>query len=99
MRDTIKTISHRYLTFVRDDHRTWDVHLSKIQFAINNHGRELVTCGSHYIDNYIPNELVFLPRQHYGENLGHLAGVFDNVKATLWHSHNIGDTVWKNIYV
>lgn len=123
-----KTIVTAIATFVNDDHRTWDVNLPKIQFAINNsvnevtgytpsflvHGRELVTCGSHYTDNDISSELIFLPRDIYAENLGHLAGIFNNVQAALWHSHQknaqrynlrrkqadfkVGDVVWKRCF-
>ncbi|XP_045539263.1 uncharacterized protein K02A2.6-like [Papilio machaon] len=124
-----KTIVTSISTFVNEDHRSWDVNLPKIQFAINNsvnettrftpsflvHGRELVTCGSHYINNDdSSDELVFLPRDIYAENLGHLGPVFDAVQAALWQSHiknskrynlrridadfNVGDIVWKRCY-
>lgn len=123
-----KTIVTSLATFVGDDHRTWDVNLPKIQFAINNsvnevtgytpaflvYGRELVTCGSHYVDNDNPNEIVFLPRDIYAENIGHLSNVFDNVQLSLWRSHQrnaarydtrrkdvefqIGDIVFKRNY-
>lgn len=123
-----KTIVTSISTFVNDDHRTWDINLPKIQFAINNsvneitgftpaflvHGRELVTCGSHYIENDDPNETVFQPRDIYAANLGHLSVIFDNVQNSLWRSHlkntqrydlrrkhaefNVGDTVWKRCY-
>lgn len=123
-----KTIITAVSTFVKDDHRSWDVNLAKIQFAINNsvnettgytpsflvHGRELVTSGSHYIENDTPNELIFLPRDLYAENLGNLADVFDKVQFALWQSHlkntqrynlrrqhaefNVGDIVWKRCY-
>ena len=105
-----------------------DLNLAKIQFAMNNsvseatgytpaflvHGRELVTCGSHYIDTDLGDEVIFLPRDIYAENVGCLAGVFDNVQASLWRSHlkntshynsrrkaaefEIGDFVWKRTY-
>lgn len=123
-----KTIVTAVSTFVENDHRSWDLNLPKIQFAINNsvnestgytpaflvHGRELVTCGSHYLENDTPNELVFLPRDAYAENLGHLSGIFGDVQAALWRSHlkntqhynlrrkdaefNINDIVWKRCY-
>lgn len=123
-----KTIMTAVSSFVGEDHRSWDSNLAKIQFAINCsvnettgytptflvHGRELVTCGSHYIDNDIPNELVFLPREIYAENLGHLCKTFDRVQKALWSAHcknanrynlrrkeaeyNVGDTVWKRTY-
>ncbi|XP_052742690.1 uncharacterized protein K02A2.6-like [Bicyclus anynana] len=123
-----KTIVTALSSFVEDDHRSWDVNIPKIQFAINNsinettgftpsflvHGRELVTSGSHYIDNDTSNEFVFLPRDLYAENLGHLAVIFDKVQTALWRSHvknterynlrrkhiefNVGDNVWKKCY-
>lgn len=78
------------------------------------HGRELVTCGLHYLDNDDPNELVFLPRDAYAENLGHLSGIFDQVQTALWHAHvkntqrynlrqkdaefTMGEIVWKRCY-
>lgn len=96
-----KTIITAISTFVNDDHRSWDLNLAKIQFAINNsvnettgytpaflvHGRELVISGSHYIDNDIPNELIFLPRDVYAENLGYLSNIFDKVQVALWQAH------------
>lgn len=123
-----KTIVTAVSTFVNDDHRTWDLNLPHIQFAMNNsinettgytpaflvHGRELVTCGSHYLDNDDPNELIYLPRDNYAENLGHLSGIFNKVQTALWHAHvkntqrynlrrkdaefNVGDVVWKRCY-
>lgn len=123
-----KTIITAVSTFINEDHRSWDVNLPQIQFAVNNsinettkytpaflvHGRELVACGSHYLDNDDPNDLVFLPRDTYAENLGHLSGIFDKVQKALWHAHdkntqrynlrrkeaefNVGDVVWKRCY-
>ncbi|KAI8424741.1 hypothetical protein MSG28_006692 [Choristoneura fumiferana] len=124
-----KSIVTAISTFVNDDQRAWDVNLSKIRFAMNNsvnevtgytpaflvHGRELVTCGSHYIDNDTLDEIVFAPRDSYAENLGYLSGIFDNVQAALWQSHkknsqrynsrrkeidfNVGDIIWKRCYL
>ena len=123
-----RTIMTAVSAFVETDHRTWDVNLPKIQFAINNsvnestgftpaflvHGRELVSCGTHYIENDAPNELLFLPRDRYAENLGFLATAFNTVQANLWKCHvknsiqydkrrrsaefNVGDIVWKRCY-
>lgn len=123
-----KTVVTAISMFVNDDHRTWDVNLAKIQFAMNNsvnevtgytpsflvHGRELVTCGSHYLENDEPNDMLCLPRDPYAENLGHLAKIFDDVQTSLYRSHvrntrhynlrrkdaefNVGDTVWKRCY-
>lgn len=123
-----KTIVTAVSTFVNNDHRSWDLNLPQIQFAVNNsvnestgftpaflvHGRELVVCGSHYVDNNDLNELIFLPRDSYAENLGHLARTFDKVQTALWQAHvkntqrynlrrkehefNVGDVVWKRCY-
>lgn len=123
-----KTLLTCISSFIENDHRQWDVNLPKIQFAINNsvneatgytpaflvHGRELVTCGSHYTDNDLGDDIIFLPRDIYCEHVGHLAAVFNNVQASLWRAHlentaryntrrrptefQIGDIVWKRTY-
>lgn len=96
-----KTVMTCVSTFIENDHRSWDTNLPKIQFAMNNsvneatgytpsflvHGRELVTCGSHYLDSDLGDEVLFLPRDIYCENVGHLAGIFNNVQASLWKAH------------
>lgn len=124
-----KTIVTCISTYVDNDHRTWDTNIPKIQYAINNsvneatgytpsflvYGRETVTCGSHYTDNDLGEELLFLPRDIYAENLGHLSKYFDKVQASLWHAHkkntahynlrrkeaefSVGDIVLKRAYV
>lgn len=123
-----KTIVTCISTFIENDHRSWDINLPKIQFAINNsvnevtnytpaflvYSRELVLCGSHYVDHAIGNEVVFLSRDAYASNVGHLAVIFDKVQASLWAAHsknashynlrrkvaefNINDIVWKKTY-
>ncbi|VVC86869.1 unnamed protein product [Leptidea sinapis] len=115
-------------TFINDDHRSWDLNLPQIQFAMNNsvnettgftpaflvHGRELVTCGSHYLDTDDSNDIIFLPRDAYAENLGHLSIIFGKVQSALRNAHikntqrynlrrrefefNEGDIVWKRCY-
>lgn len=124
-----KTIVTAISMFVNDDHRSWDQNLAKIQFAMNNsvnevtgytpsflvHGRELVTCGSHYLENDEPNAILCLPREFYAENLGYLAKIFDKVQVALYRSHakntqhydlrrkhaefNEGDIIWKRCYL
>lgn len=124
-----RTIITCISTFVDNDHRTWDVFIPKVQFAINNsvneatgftpsflvYGRELVTCGTHYIDPDIGDEVLFLPRDIYAENLGCLSGIFNDVQKKLWHAHekntahynlrrkpaefDVGDVVMKRAYV
>lgn len=123
-----KTIVTAVSTFVNDDHRSWDINLPQIQFAINNsvnestgytpsflvHGRELVICGSHYLETDQSDDFLFVPRDVYAENLGYLSNIFDKVQGTLWNAHikntehynlrrkeysfNIGDIVWKRTY-
>lgn len=122
-----KTIITILSTFIEQDQRSWDLLLPKVQFALNNSvsevtgftpsflifGRELVTCGSHYLD--VDNsDIIFQPREVYAENLGKLSGIFDKVQALLIQSHarnagqynlrrkavefNEGDIVWKRTF-
>ncbi|KAH9632000.1 hypothetical protein HF086_016560 [Spodoptera exigua] len=123
-----RTIMTAVSTFVEEDHRSWDVNLPKIQFAINSavnevtgftpsflvFGRELVSCGSHYVGDIDPDDLVFSPRDAYAENMGCLVNIFDKVQLALYNSHikntqrynlrrkqvdfKIGDIVWKRCY-
>lgn len=123
-----KTIITAVSSFVDGDHRSWDANLPQIQFAINNsvnestgytpsflvHGRELVACGSHYLEYPDPTDLIFLPRDAYAANLGQLSPIFDKVQVALWEAHvkntqhynlrrkhaefNVGDIVWKRCY-
>lgn len=124
-----KTIVTSLSTFVGNDHSSWDISIPKVQFAINNsvneatgytpsflvYGRELVLCGSHYTDNDLGDEVLFLPRDLYAENLGCLRSIFNDVQASLWHAHekntahynlrrkpaefNVGDIVYKRAFV
>lgn len=124
-----KTIITCISAFVDGDHRSWDVLIPKIQYAINNSvneatgftpsflvfGRELVLCGSHYTDTDVGDEVLFLPRDIYAENLGFLSSTFDNVQKALYHAHvkntshynlrrkahefYVGDIVYKRAYV
>lgn len=124
-----KTIITCISTFVDGDHRTWDLFIPKVQFAINNSvneatgftpsflvfGREIVLCGAHYTDTDLGDEVLFLPRDVYAENLGCLSSIFDQVQKSLHHAHvkntsyynlrrkafefNIGDVVYKRAYV
>lgn len=124
-----KTIVTSLSTFVGNDHRSWDTSIPKVQFAINNsvneatgytpsflvYGRELVLCGSHYTDNDLGDEVLFLPRDLYADNLGCLRSIFNDVQASLWHAHekntahynlrrkpaefNVGDIVYKRTFV
>lgn len=123
-----KTIMIAVSTFIKNDHRSWDLNLPKIQFALNTavsevtgytpsflvYGRELVTCGSHYVDSDLTDDLIFASRDAYAENVGKLRKIFDQVQSSLIKSHNkncgpynlrrknhefnIGDIVWKRTY-
>ncbi|XP_045776009.1 uncharacterized protein LOC123874579 [Maniola jurtina] len=124
-----KTVITSIASFIENDHRAWDVNLPKIQFAINSsvnettnytpnflvYGRELVACGSHYTHSDEADEISFLPRDIYCENIGHLAKIFNDVQKSLWEAHvkntkqynlrrketefNVNDIVWKRTYV
>lgn len=97
-----KTIIVAVASFVENDHRSWDCNLFKIQFAINSsvnevtgftpaflvYGRELVSCGSHYLDTDLTDEVVFSPRDEYAENLGVLHNIFDKVQSALLKAHS-----------
>lgn len=123
-----KTIITAVSTFIENDHRTWDTNISKIQFALNSavndvtgytpsflvFGRELVSCGSHYIDPDLQDNIVFAPRDSYAENLGALQKIFDKVQLALIKAHsrnstnynlrrknvefNVGDVIWKRTF-
>lgn len=123
-----KTIVTSISTFIENDHRSWDINVPKIQFALNSavnevtgftpaflvFGRELVSCGSHYLDSDLGSDIVFSPRDSYAENLGTLQKIFDKVQLSLLKSHsrnsthynlrrknvefNLGDVVWKRTF-
>ncbi|KAH9645480.1 hypothetical protein HF086_017392 [Spodoptera exigua] len=123
-----KTIITAVSSFIENDHRSWDTYMPKIQFALNSavnevtgytpsflvFGRELVSCGSHYIDSDIEDHIIFAPRDAYAENCGYLSKIFDKVQAALIKAHsrygtsynlrrknvefNVGDIVWKRTF-
>lgn len=96
-----KTIITAVASFIDKDHRTWDLHLNQIQFAINTavnevttytpaflvFGRELVPSGSIYNSSDISDDLIFAPRDQYAENLGHLSTLFSEVQTRLYKAH------------
>lgn len=100
-----KTIMTAVSTFIdNNDHRGWDQLLPQIQFAINSsvnevtgftpsflvYGRELVTCGSHYIDAECDDveDIVYQPRDAYADNLGCLSNIFNKVQSLLLQAHS-----------
>lgn len=123
-----KTIMTAISTFISNDHRIWDLLVPKIQFAVNCsvnevtgytpsflvYGRELVTCGTHYIDTDTEDDLIFQPRDSYAENIGILSSIFNKVQSLILQAHsrnsqhynlrrkpaefNIGDIVWRKTF-
>lgn len=123
-----KTIMTAISTFISNDQRIWDLLLPKIQFAVNCsvnevtgytpsflvYGRELVTCGKHYIDTDTDDDLTFQPRDSYAENIGVLSTIFNKVQSLLLQAHsrncqqynlrrkpaefNVGDVVWRKTF-
>jgi hypothetical protein len=124
-----KTLITALASLVGDDHRSWDNHLSIIQSAMNNSvnlvtgftpsflvfGRETIPCGSMYSPCQNLEEIVFLPRDIYANNLGLLSSIYDKVQVALYTAHiknsnrydlrrsfkefNINDIVWRKNYV
>lgn len=124
-----RTILTALSSLVGDDHRSWDTFLPKIQFTMNNSvnavtgftpsflvfGREPISCGSFYSPLTNLDEITFLPRDIYANNLGLLSNVFDKVQVALYTSHlknsnnynlrhsfkefEVGDTVWRKNYI
>lgn len=96
-----RTIITAVSSFVEDDHRTWDVNIHKIQFAMNTavnestsytpfflvHGREAVANGNIYREFENIQELTILPRDTHASNLGHLTDVFVKVRESLRKAH------------
>lgn len=123
-----KTIMTAISTFISNDQRIWDLLVPKIQFAVNCsvnevtgytpsflvYGRELVTCGTHYIDADTDDDLTFQPRDSYAENIGVLSSIFNKVQSLLLQAHsrncqhynlrrkpaefNVGDVVWRKTF-
>lgn len=122
-----KTIVTVISAYIENDQRSWDLLIPKVQFALNSSvsevtgytpaflvfGRELVSCGSHYL-NTDSEEIIFQPRDAYAETLGLLSPIFDKVQALLIKAHsrnaklynlrrksaefNVGDVVWRKTY-
>lgn len=123
-----KTIITSVSSFIERDHRVWDTNIPKIQFALNSavnevtgftlaflvFGRELISCGSHYLDSDLENQITFAPRDNYAENFGALHKIFDKVQLSLLKAHsrnstnynlrrknvdfNVGDIVWRKTF-
>lgn len=95
-----KTVMTAVAAYVKDDHRSWDQNLTKVQFAINSainettqfspfflvHGREPVVDGSHYKSTQGEYE-PGIPREEYAGELGCLANIFSTVRQHMLKAH------------
>ncbi|CAK1578608.1 unnamed protein product [Parnassius mnemosyne] len=95
------TIITALASLVGDDHRSWDNHLTKIQYAMNSatnvatgftpnflvFGRETIPCGSFYTPTQNLEELIFMPRDIYASNAGLLSSIFHKVQTKLYIAH------------
>ncbi|XP_063837212.1 uncharacterized protein LOC135086413 [Ostrinia nubilalis] len=88
-------------SYVKEDHRTWDLNLFKIQFALNSavnestgftpfflvHGREPIINGSFYKQTDDCEYEVAMPREDYAGEFGVLKEVFEKVRSHLLKAH------------
>lgn len=96
-----RTVMTALASYVENDHRTWDVNVHKVQFALNTavndstrftpfmivHGRQAVTDGSIYKDFQDIDELIFRSRDEYVANLSPLKDIFNLVQDSLKKAH------------
>lgn len=124
-----RTIITSLASLVGEDHRSWDDYLPIIQAAMNNSvnvvtgftpsflvfGREPITTGTVFSESYNLDEMTFLPRDIYANNIGLLSSIYDKVQVALHVAHtknaarydlrhtfkefNVGDIVWRKNYV
>lgn len=95
-----KTVMTAVSSYVKDDHRTWDLQLFKIQFALNSavnettgftpfflvHGREPIINGTFYKETDCDYE-VAMPREEYAGEFGTLKEVFEKVRSNILKAH------------
>lgn len=95
-----KTVMTAVASFVEENHRSWDRHLSKIQFAINSavnestgfspfflvHAREPVINGTFYRDTEAEYS-VSIPRDDYAGEFGCLREIYENVRVHMLNAH------------
>lgn len=97
-----RTIMTAVSILVEDDHRSWDVNISKIQFAMNTstnevtrftpfflvHGREAISSGDVFGNDTVEQPtLACASRSSYANQLGALDSIFNKVKDALIKSH------------
>lgn len=95
-----KTVMTAVASYVEENHRSWDKHLAKIQFAINSavnestgfspfflvHAREPVINGNFYKDAEVDYS-PHIPRDDYAGEFGCLKEIFEKVKVHLLGAH------------
>lgn len=97
-----KTIVVAISILVKNDHRSWDTTLSKVQFALNTavnestrftpfslvHGREAVPSGKFYgPSSSSPLDLACASRDEYMSKLGVLHDIFGRVEDAIAKAH------------
>lgn len=97
-----RTIGTALSIMVKDDHRTWDLHVPKIQCAMNSsvnestryspyfltHGREPILCGTVYGTDTSPTvSLACASRDRFAKDLGQLRSVFERVRTAISKVH------------
>lgn len=96
-----KTVMTAVAAYVKEDHRSWDQNLFKIQFAINSavnettgfspfflvHGREPIINGNFYKDSKELDYDIAIPREEYAGDFGILKDVFAKVREKIVKSH------------
>lgn len=96
-----RTVITAISSLVGSDHRSWDVNIAKIQFALNSavnettkfspfmlvHGREAVIDGSVYANKEIIDEIIFSSRDEYAFQMGELKPIFERVRKELSKAH------------
>jgi len=97
-----RTVVTSIATLVGNDHRTWDVNINKIQFAINTsvneatgfssfmlvHGREAIPDGIVYGDKEDLDELEIGSRAEYRLKLRELGTIYKMVGESLQKAHS-----------
>lgn len=96
-----KTVMTMISSYVKDDHRSWDQNIFKVQLALNSavnettgftpfflvHGREPIINGDFYKDTSDADYIVAMPREEYAGEFGALEQIFAKVRSNLEKAH------------
>lgn len=96
-----RTIITALSSLVKDNHRSWDTQLAKIQWVMNNsvnittnftpsflvYGRELISCGSIYTECDL-DHITFAPRDEYVDNIALVSTLYPKVEYNIKKAHN-----------